>query len=68
MSTGENAGKVLSYIMDDVLAGSHGNQFTDEAMAILTLCLSELIKAGYCSHHYQDVLNIVNLQIRQDLK
>lgn len=43
------------------------SEFVDECICALTLCLSQIVKSGYCANHWEGVLNVINKYLRQDL-
>jgi len=66
-NVGEIAGEVMELIMSKTNKLKEGKEFTDACLDILTLCISELIKAGYCNLHYGDALDKATKQIKEDL-
>ena len=60
------AGEILTFMISKM--ESNDRKFVDEGLQILTLCLSELIKAGYCKHHYKEAYKKVSRLIVDDLK
>lgn len=67
MTTSERAGKTLEYIMK-IVTDKQGKEFIDECLQILTLCTSEIIKAGFCPDHYESAINEVLRQIKSDFE
>lgn len=63
----EIAGELLETIINK-LKDINGKEFTNECLDILTLCCSEMIKAGYCKSHYDEALNKIINQIKEDLQ
>ena len=59
------AGEVLELIMQKIT--SNKKKFTKDVIEILTLCISEIIRAGYCSCHRQEGCDLVMKLIKEDL-
>lgn len=62
---GECAGEILELIIKRI--NSQEKEFIRDSIEILTLCLSEIIKAGYCSCHKQEGVDLVLKLIQDDL-
>ena len=66
MNINENASYILMHLMSKT--ESQREEFTRQCMEVLTLCMSELIRASYCPSHYQDGIDEMVKQIKEDLK
>lgn len=64
MNVGEISGKTMEFIMSKI--DSEGIKFSDECMEILTLCISELIKASFCKSHYTYAIDKAINLIKED--
>lgn len=62
---GEKAGEVLEFMMSKI--DKNNEEFFNESIEILTLCLSEVIKAGYCKSHWNYGLEKASKLILEDL-
>lgn len=65
---GEIAGNTCEFVMGQLPEEKKGVDFIKTMIEIFTLCISETIKAGYCSSHYKEALEEANLMIKTDLK
>ena len=63
---GQCAGDILQLIMERI--DTKNNDFIHQSIEILTLCLSEIIRAGYCRHHIQEACDKVVEFIKEDLQ
>jgi hypothetical protein len=66
VNIGEKASEVMEFIMNSVCLDTGPDKFSKECMEILTLCISELIKASYCSCHYREGMQLAIDQIKSD--
>lgn len=64
----EISGDVLMYVMKRFTSKIKGKQFIETSIEIFTLCLSEIIKAGYCRSHYQNALEKCIEKMIEDLQ
>jgi len=68
VDVGEIAGEVVEFMMSRLPSNLEGISFIETSIEILTLCLSEVIKAGYCSKHYQYAIEKSIEHIRKDFE
>jgi hypothetical protein len=66
VNIGETSGQIIEFIMSKTK--KEGKEFTDDCIAVLTLCCSEIIKSSFCSSHYQHAIEEIVKQIKEDLK
>ena len=68
VNVGKTAGEVLEFMMSRFPKELEGISFVGTSIEVLTLCLSEIIKAGYCSTHYQHALEKCVEKIKKDFE
>jgi len=68
VNVGKTAGELVEFMMSRFPDELEGISFIETSIEVLTLCLSEVIKAGYCSTHYQYAIEKSVEQIRKDFE
>jgi hypothetical protein len=66
LNIGELAGDTMQFIMQKTDYLPVGKDCVKVYLGILTLCISEVIKASYCPSHYSQALENCYDQIMQD--
>lgn len=68
MEIGEKSIEILRIMMENLIPHKMGKEFVEESLEVLTRCISEIIKAGYCHSHYKEAMKKINCQLEEDLK
>ena len=61
MTIEEKAGDMLSFLMEEVIPESEGKDFVRDSIAILTCCISAIIREGTCGDHKSTLVENVGL-------
>jgi hypothetical protein len=65
---GVKAGKMLEYLLNHILTDKNGPAFVQDALEILTCCISGVIQASCCKSHYESMIYGSIELIKQDLE
>jgi len=58
---------ILNLILEKSPRSAQGVEFVQRSIESLTLCLSQIIKSGYCQEHYKTGYDIATKLIQEDL-